>query len=44
MLPEGIEIERFRPSYCSKWPRIMAETKAKEIEGQEGWLDKLPAT
>lgn len=36
-LPEGIEIERFRPSYCSKLPRIMAETKAKETEGQEGW-------
>lgn len=36
-LPEGVERERFRPNYCSKWPKIMTETKAREIERQEGW-------
>ncbi len=36
-LPEGIQIEDCRPIYHSKWPKIMAETKAKETEEQEGW-------
>lgn len=36
-LPKGIQIERCRPIYCSNWPRIMSETKAKENEVQEGW-------
>lgn len=32
-----VEVERFRAKYRSKWPRIIAESKAKEIEEQEGW-------
>ena len=36
-LPEGIDIERCRPIYRSKWPRIIVESQAIKIEGQEGW-------
>lgn len=37
VLPEGVDVARFRAKYRSKWPRIIAESKAKEIEEQEGW-------
>lgn len=38
-LPEGVEIEHCRPLYCSRWPRIMTEDKARRIEKQEGWFE-----
>ena len=36
-LPEEIEIERCRPIYRSKWPKIIVESSARKIEDQKGW-------
>ena len=37
-LTEGVEIERCRPIYCSRRPRIVTEDKARRIEEQDGWF------
>lgn len=36
-LPEGINLDRSRPIYRSKWPKIIPESRARAIEGQKGW-------
>ena len=36
-LPKNIKIERCRPPYHSKWPKIISEKKAKELENRDGW-------
>lgn len=36
-LPKEIKIERCRPIYRSKWPRIMIESRARAIEELKGW-------
>lgn len=36
-LPVDVTIDRCRPIYPSKWPRIMMENKARKVEEQEGW-------
>jgi len=36
-LTEKIVIDSCRPIYRSKWPRIIPESQARDIEKQEGW-------
>lgn len=37
-LPSEVDINRCCPNFSSKWPRIISEKKAQEIEKQDGWF------
>jgi len=37
VLSDVVKFERCQPLFQSKWPRIISEAKAKEIEKQKGW-------
>ena len=37
-LPSDVDINRCRPIFSSKWPRIISENKAQEIEKLDGWF------
>lgn len=39
ILSEGIQIERCRPPYKTKWPLIISEKIAKNIEESDGWSE-----
>lgn len=37
ILDEEVDIERCRPPFRTKWPRIISEKVATEIESRDGW-------
>ena len=38
-LPNDVDINRCRPIFSSKWPRIISEKRAQEIENLDGWFE-----